>query len=189
MIIKEQRENMDRTLMKLQNESDESEWHMHHQDHVEIVELVIPRFFRSPFVVMLWAAYESAVIQISNLLREKKGTALSIRDLRADNFIEQAQKYFQHVLYFPILTDKKSRDRLEMLRILRNAIAHSNGRVEAIKNEKDRKKIRDWAKKDLGISTIDGNLIFSKKFLNESFKIVNESITELIERAEPLVNY
>jgi len=63
-----------------------------------------------------------------------------------------------------LFTDKKAEDQLDMLRILRNTIAHCNGRIKAIKNPKDINKIKTWEKGNFGISTISDNLSLRKVF-------------------------
>ena len=68
-----------------------------------------------------------------------------------------------------------------MLSEIRNAIAHTNGRLEML-NEKARARIRKLAKQGIGIE-VDMNHVFVKAvFLRKTFKCVQASLDDLIVR-------
>ena len=150
------------------------------QELYEVVENVLPRFLRGPFLVTLWALYESAVTEIANYLRQQQNQALKLQDIRGD-FLDRARKYFDHVLGFPLCTDTRTWERLRMLMILRNALAHANGRVEAV-SEQAREKIRNWTRMGVGVAIENGNLLFTEAFVRETYALVRESLAGLIER-------
>jgi hypothetical protein len=87
----------------------------------------MPRFFRYPTLISLWAVYEAAATDISKEIRKNVGQSLTIEDLRGDK-LEKIKKYFEQVLKFPLVSDAQSVRYLRMLLILRNALAHGNGR-------------------------------------------------------------
>ena len=184
VLIKQEHEKAETRIQEIKKNFDEVEWQIAHQVRDELVENLIPRFFRSPFLVTLWATYESGIIEIANYLQKQKCLSLSIRDIKGKHFLNQAYKYFEHVLKFTLWNNSKAKERLEMLRVLRNTIAHSNGLIERIKNEKDKEKIKKWEENNLGVSTVYGNLIFTKDFLGETYQIVNDSLNNLINRAK-----
>ena len=50
--------------------SDEPEWHMAIREYNERIEFLLPRFFRGPFLVALYAVYESAVTEVAQLMQQ-----------------------------------------------------------------------------------------------------------------------
>jgi hypothetical protein len=106
---------------------DDPEWHWEQEGLEDLIEVALPRLFRGPFLISLYAVYESCVTEISGLIQKKKGIHISINDLKGD-FLERAKKYFKDVLKFQVYSDSRSWDRITMLSVVRNAIAHANGR-------------------------------------------------------------
>lgn len=70
-------------------------------DH--LAEEMLPRFFRGPILVALWAIFESAVIEIGKYLQEDWSHSLGLDDLRGENIFDRAQKYYEHILNFPLV--------------------------------------------------------------------------------------
>ena len=139
--IKEQENDLDEAdLLVIQNKFD------------ILVDELLPRFFRGPFIVTLWSVIESSIVDVANYIQKQKNKSLSMKDIRGKNFLNQANKYFEHVIDFNLFNDKDVANRLEMLRILRNVIAHCNGRLDSIKNKKDLTKIEQWSKENIGIT-------------------------------------
>jgi hypothetical protein len=171
------------TYTRLQAEKlgwDDPETEFAFQELYEIAENVLPRFLRGPFLATLWALYESAVTEIASYLRQQQKKALGLRDIRG-GFLDRAQKYFDHILAFPLCTDDRTWERLKMLMMLRNALAHANGRLEAV-NEKSQKKIEEYTKMGVGVAVKNGNLLFTEAFVRETYVLVRESLISLIER-------
>src|SRR2546427_10593707 len=102
-------------------------------------------------LVELWAVFESGIIEIAKYLQEEQGHSISVHDLRSNNDFERAQKYYERVLHFPLITSADIKERLKILQLVRNGVAHCNGRIEMIKEERLR-QIRAWEKKHGGIS-------------------------------------
>lgn len=149
-------------------------------------EYELPRMLRSPILVQLWAIYESAANRVAHTLRERGNHSLTLRDINGRNDLDKLEKYFEHVLHFPLFNDEETRNHLEMLRVLRNAISHSNGRIDdAFKERKkdDWRKIRNWAAADPGISLDVGYLDLSAEFVQRVLEKVGTSMDNLIDRA------
>ena len=140
----------------------------------------MPRFFRYPTLISLWAVYEAAATEISNEIRKNVGHSLTIEDLRGDK-LEKIKKYFEQVLKFPLVSDAQSLRYLRMLLILRNALAHGNGREDAIKQSKW-EMIQKW--NESGIGTEHGFLTFDAEFVQRMVMVVSASLTDLIERVK-----
>jgi hypothetical protein len=150
-------------------------------------EFELPRMFRSTVLVILWAVFESAARQVAEALRQKKGLVLKAKDIKGNHELDSLNKYFQHVLEFPLVRGGDELSRLDALRILRNAISHSNSRIdEEFQNKKkeDWKKIQDWSTAGTGLSVDMGYLDFSKDYIEGVLTTVGESVENLIARAQ-----
>lgn len=181
--MKEQeRLKTDAWLKRKSSELDESDIDITLHQLQDIVDHVLPRLFLSPFLVALWSAYESAIINIASYLQKRDNISLNLQNIQGNNFLKRAKKYFDDVLRFPLYVDNDIWKHLQMLVVLRNSIAHGNGRIDSIKSDKNKEKINEWLKQDIGISVFNGNLIFSENFLQESYAIVNNSLKDLLKR-------
>jgi len=169
-------------LKRKSSELDESDIAITLHELQDIVDHVFPRFFHSPFLVALWSVYESAIINIASYLQKRDNISLSLKDIRGGNFLERAKKYFDGVLHFPLCIDNHIWEWLDMLLLLRHAIAHTNGRIASIKPKKNQEKIRKWVEKGIGISDFTGSLIFSEDFLQQSYSIVDELLKDFLKR-------
>ncbi|MBW1676625.1 MAG: hypothetical protein JRJ79_08465 [Deltaproteobacteria bacterium] len=160
-------------------------------EHKEFINRIMPRFFRNPALVSLWAIYESSVNKIADHLHQKLSEDLpqlkNYLKNRKMNFLHRANKYFHDVLKIPLYSNGHE-DHLERLMVLRHAIAHCNGRLEEVKNKKRQRKIREWVKGNIGISIYHGDLIISESFLREIFLIIEESLHFLIKSANSTFN-
>lgn len=155
------------------------------QEHYDLVNHVLPRFFRNPFVVMLWAVYESGVREVAERVRKHGGLDLGITDNRGGSFLDVARKYFHDLLELPLCSAQPQVwERIDMVMTLRHVIAHANGRIAAT-SKKARKKIKNWKKRrGLGVSVEHGNVVLSKRFVHESYEMVNAALRDLLRRAK-----
>ncbi len=160
--------------------SEDPEWHQVLDEYDERIEFLLPRFFRGPFLVALYAVYEFAVTEIAQLMQQSLSQGISIKDLKGD-FLERAKKYYKHILNFDLSTEAKAWQRIRMLAELRNAFAHVNGRMEML-NEKSRKIIKGWEGQKAGITTYSGYIVCDAKIVSEIFQAVHVSLEELLTR-------
>lgn len=182
-VINQEKKRVESEILSKKKDLDEVELANIQQEFNDRVYELLPRFFRSPFLVTLWAISESAIIEVADYIQKQKNLPLSMRDIRGNNFLDQANKYFKYILEFELFNEVVY-DRLEMLRILRNAIAHCNGRLEAIKNKEDLNKLKKWNKEEIGITLLINSIIFSESFLRETYEIVSTAINDLLDRAK-----
>ena len=159
---------------------DEPEWHAAQQEYDHYIDFLLPRFFRGPFLVALYAVYESAVTEIARLIQGKKGQKITINDLKGD-FLQRAEKYYKHILEFDLYSEQKVWRRVKMLSELRNAFAHVNGRLEML-NKKSRETIQKWERQNLGISTYYGYVICEARTVEDIFDTVRASLEDLVAR-------
>lgn len=106
-------------------------------------------------------------------------------DLKAANEFERARKYYQHVLHVSLIAIEGIRERLDTLVLIRHAVAHCNGRIEAI-NENSLRKIRSREKASGGFSTDSEYLNFTGAFIGEMAETVKVALDDLIERVKQL---
>ena len=171
------------TEAKLQT-ADEVERDEVHRLHYEFVDVILPRLLRGPFMVSLWAVYESTVTEIASHIKEDRGLALGLEDIRGGDFLSRAKKYYEHILNFTLCSDQ-TWERLRILSVLRNSVAHGNGRIEMLKSNYQ-KIIKNWARQMDGISIRSEYLVVSGPFLRDTLSVVKNSLEDLIERYKDL---
>lgn len=145
----------------------------------EFADVVLPRLYRSPILIQLWATFESGLIEVGDYIRSKDNHSLAVGDLRANNDFERAIKYYDHVLHFPLIQIDGLQQSLEMLSLVRNAIAHCNGRIGMIKPATIQ-KFRRW--EDRGISVGVEYLGFTADFVGTMAVAVQQALNDLITR-------
>ena len=105
-------------------------------EHDYLTESFLPRVYRSPFIVVLFAVYETAVTEIADLIQSGQGQT---RDLKRGggnvDFLTKAKAYYRDVLGMELSRNEDHWKRLEVLREVRNVIAHTNGRFEMASNK------------------------------------------------------
>lgn len=177
-LIKKEEKNAFSRLRQKGYENDPFERDQIQQQLYDLVEEVLPRYFFSSILVTLWAIFESAIIEIAKEVKDQQNQVIKLNDF-SGNFLERANKYFNHIIKIPIEIEDSALQHLRMFYTLRNAIAHANGRLDNIKNEKDIKKIKKWSNENIGIYNVNGNLIFSSKFVRKTFLVVFKVIKDL----------
>jgi len=168
----------DDAIRKYNSTPNDPEWHEAHQNYDHKIDFLLPRFFRGPFLVSLYAVYESAVTEIARLIQKKQGQAISISDIKGE-FLNRAKKYYKHILRFEFCDDNTAWQYLTMLSILRNAFAHTNGRIEMLKDSA-KQRIIDWEKKRIGLQTNEGYIIIDANLLKKIFHIPPNLVVERV---------
>lgn len=172
---------LDVAILKQCITPDDPEWHFEHQNYDHRVEFLLPRFFRGPFLVSLYAVYEASTTEIARLLQKGQGLAISIDDLRGEDFLDRAKKYYKHVLNFELCADNSAWQQIKKLSEVRNAIAHTNGRIEMLR-ERARQNILKWENERIGIDTSWGYIIVDQAFAKMTFSKVQSSLEDLVRR-------
>jgi hypothetical protein len=152
-------------------------------------ESVAPRLLRGSVLVALWAVYESAISEIANHLMRQLGITVSLADLLADmpgcNEFNKMLYCYKRKLRMPLVIDPVTQREINVLNLMRNALAHANGRLSAIKVD-DQTRIQRIIRKDLGVSVAaPGTLLFSADYVCSAFHLVSGSLNELMKRVHP----
>jgi GTP1/Obg family GTP-binding protein len=131
----------------------------------------------------LWAVFESGIVEIAKYLQGRQSQRLSIDDLRASNDFERALKYYADVLRFPLIEIDGAQERLNRLLLARKIIAHSNGRVEAIKPALLQKLHQ--LEKELGVVLVGTyHVSFPIGLVQEAALTVKNVLDDLIRRVK-----
>ncbi len=170
------------SLVRSQNSSpDDFEWDEAYRDYYHKVESLLPRLFRGPFFVSLYAVYEAVVTEVARLIQRTLEQPLSLNDIRDSDFLDRAKKYYRHVLRFELCGDNTTWQQIIVLSELRNAMAHTNGRWEML-GEATKDRIKKWKKTHTGLEIVEGYIIADSAFLRKTFGIVRSSLDDLVER-------
>ena len=170
---------LEENLQKLSSNDEaewEAEWDLLRQEYDYQVDFVLPRVLRNPFLVSIFAVYESAITEIAKLIQEKQGGKIALDDLKGD-LLERSRKYYSHVLQFELSKSNVSWERLKLLSKIRNTIAHRNGRIDMIP-EGTRKKILQ----SRGVRNTHGFVVVDDAFLRETFNLVKDELEDLVAR-------
>ena len=156
-------------MRELKLTTDDPDWQTERAIFSELVDFLIPKLFRSSFLVSLYAVYESAITEIAELLQVKQGIIISINDTNINrnnsriSFLKKAKEYYKQIIDFPLYSNNIQWERITMLAELRHAIAHQNGRINTL-SVKRKDKINRWEKKNIGISYINGYIFLMSDF-------------------------
>ena len=154
----------------------ESEYGVAFEDYRCRVEITIPHILRGPFLVALFAVYEAAVTEIARLIQKKQKQRTALDDTKG-HLLNRVKKYYKQVPNFELSKSNRHWQRLVLLSELRNAIAHTNGRIEMIRPDAKEKILKnEEVKEKLGY------VIVTEAFLRETFELVNEDLRELVAR-------
>lgn len=175
-----ERSTLDEFRRKEKLTPEDPEWDFARQECDHKVEFLLPRFFWGPFLITLYAVYETAVTEIARLIQTTQRQQKSMNELRGD-FLKKANKYYKNILHFELCNNNKTWERIKMLAELRNAIAHVNGRIDMLKKN-SRDKIKTWEKQNIGISSYYNFLLVDENFSKETFIQVRLSLETLVER-------
>ena len=149
------------------------------QEYDFMINCAYPRMLRGPFLISMFAIYESTVEEASRIIRNRRAGTIRLKDIKG-GFLEQSKKYFEDVPQFELYTCDSRWQRLKHLSKLRNAVAHGNDRFYFMSKESKAAFLNlpgiaeDSEKFDCIIVTGD--------FLRETFEIVKEEIGDFMAR-------
>lgn len=152
-----------------------------------LVEEVLPRFFRGPYLIALWALFESGMIELADYLAQRKQLPLKLRDIRGRDPIEQWNNYFTHVASFPLGVAAPTWAKLDELRQVRHVLAHANGRLDQT-TENARGKVEGWCAENRGLHAHFNLLIVSADYTHSAQVLVADTLSGLIGRVRAEVS-
>lgn len=139
-----------------------------------------PRFFFGSMLIALWSSFEAALYELVKYMKGQNPRSEDFMTVRGKTVLHRAKKYLRRNLRYSFTTPDW--EYLQMLRILRNAIVHTNGRLELV-DKKNKKRIERYINQGIGISASWGVIIISKDFLVESYMRINATVRQIVSTA------
>lgn len=137
----------------------------------EAADAQIPRFFRIGAVVSIWGIFESFLTDFALYVGNRETIGLSFKDIRAESFRGQIEKYFEKVARIPIPWTPEERERLGQLQELRNFLAHRNGRLMDLPPESE-KKVKDLVKRIKGVTVEGSTVVVTPEYIASASDLV-----------------
>lgn len=184
-VSKEEVVRNERLAQASKAETEEDYWiesQMAHQDADWAIEKY-RRLFRGPFIIALWAFFESSVQTLAELIRVQRKAQLRFADF-SGSVLQKAWKYYPHVLGFPV-GDDGTKSRLSELYELRCALAHSNGYL-SLMEENDRARLKKLIKHRPGLELAVDRVLMTKEFLEREHELVERVVDDLLMRYKQL---
>lgn len=146
----------------------------------EFEEVVIPRLYYCPMLVILYSICEAAITEIAEIIQENQQYDVGINDM-AGGFLKRAARYYDKVLHINLFTTNEDWNRLKDLQTIRHAIVHANGRIDYL--EKDtRNKIMELTARSPEVEILVDYLTVTQEFLSESVSMMRNAIANLVTR-------
>lgn len=179
--LKKREVEIDNKIKKYDLSYNDPEYSLLSQDKYKLREYFLPKFFINPIVVSLWAIIETALTFVAEYVRNSNNLELKLNDIRGENFLDRCQKYYKHILNFPILSDKKIYEIFYIVMKIRHLIAHCNGHLVNLKSEKDSRFSQNLLKQNKNISLYSDEIIITQKFISQVFEVVKKELELIFE--------
>lgn len=158
---------------------DPREYHQEIQSIEDRANKDLPQFYYRQACVMLWAHFEWSIKRLINYsrLKDKKLPPLGSREheLKAATFCKQVKKFFKKQLGEKEILSNGHWELLESFNVIRSSIAHSNGALEGLDNEKREKVIQAVAKID-GLEIVRDYLSLSQSCVDQWHEITSKGV-------------
>jgi hypothetical protein len=90
---------------------------------------LLPKVFRGGFLITLWSVLERCTNDIATRAGDRTGKPVSFKVFRSRPLLVAAELAMQQTVQVPAFPDQKVRERLEQLGVVRNVLAHHDGRL------------------------------------------------------------
>lgn len=153
-------------------------------EYRKVVDALFPKIFRGGYVISLWSVFESSVKNIAEYTRKEKHLPFGLHELRAGDFLEQVNVFFERVLSLKAFPDKSVRTRLAELKGLRNALAHHDGSVSELPKSLQGKNSAEYLRKGL-LTFRDLHheyAVPTSDYIETSVALVQQCLEQLTER-------
>ena len=174
-----------RVVADLDDEQRDS-YYDHMYDEYENVSEVLPRLQWNSEFLLVYSTFEHMLNELCRVVQKRSDFELSFKDLGGSG-IERAKNYLSKVAGVKTPFDKPNWQRAKLLGEIRNAIAHRNGEVDCLPNDK----------KSLGARLSKESYLQLKKHIPEqedaqmilSSEFIRQSIAELRDVMVNVCNY
>lgn len=146
----------------------------------QVTKNIIPLYFLNSALIPIWSHFESSVEILANFVYENDETELKIRDVKANDIILQASKYFKVTLDIELPWSETDKSKLLTLKELRNAIAHHNGRITHRGDDYyDRMSKLIDNTDGVELMELDIYIVITPRYLHESAELVTRVLSKL----------
>ncbi len=90
---------------------------------------LLPKVFRGGFLITLWSVLERCTKDVATRTGVRTGKAVSSKLFRSRPLLIAAELAMQQTVQLPAFPDQNVRERLEQLGVVRNVLAHHDGRL------------------------------------------------------------
>lgn len=179
------------TKLKTQNLTiDDLEWHQAYDEYSRWADFLLPRFFRGPFLVSLYALYESVVMEVATAIQVRNPNNETFKNFKKKcrkneqkelSLLDAYRKYYSSVMKIDLCPDDTVFNKLIILMKLRHAVAHANGRIASLRPDSFRGEIKRIAKENPGVIDDSKYITFGKEFVAEMADMVINELFRFIE--------
>lgn len=181
---KTQKLRLDDHLKTQKLKPDDPEWHEAIQEYYHWVDFLLPRFFRGPFIVSLYALYESIVLEVVTAIQTLNPQLKRFKSFKKKeplSFLEKSRQYYKEILRLDLCPDPSTWERLVILSKFRNAVAHANGRIGSLRPPDFKADVIKMAKDIPDVDTRSGYIAFGREFVAHTTKLVLSELLRFIE--------
>lgn len=148
----------------------------------QVVHL-LPKVFRGGYLVSLWSVLERCTHDIASIAGERIGKPISGRLFRRP-FFESAQIAFRETVGLSAFPDNQTEIRLLQLQVVRNILAHHDGRVSELKPPLSGLTSEQLAAHELNVVDDDdfSYVVPTEEYLVRNTKLVSVYLHGLEER-------
>lgn len=136
--------------------------------------------FYSAYLIPLYAALESSLADLCDYVQRRESISLKVTDLREHGVVNRALMYLNLVLKKNLPTTELVQSALHDLQVVRNAFAHSNGRL-AEQRSINKQELERLAKDQQWVEIWDGHIIVRPAFLERSTESVEDFLNNLLD--------
>ena len=154
-----------------------------YQHIYSVAEEEIPRLIRLPIVVSIYTLFENSITQLLSYAQIKESKGLGLKDISGQSPTATFNKYMKHVLEFDFQISNITMQEMSKINKVRNCIAHANGNLSAMSDDKA-KDIRELKITGLRIDSTSRQIDTSYEFIENSMAIVEKTVCELMEFME-----
>lgn len=154
-----------------------------YQHIYDIAEIEIPRLIRLPLVISIYTLFENSITQLLSYAQNKELKGLSLKDINGNSPASTYNKYMRLVLGFDFQISNTTMEELSKINKVRNCIAHTNGNLAAMPDDKV-KDLRALKKDGLEIDSTSLQIDVSYEFIKNSMESVENTVRELMDFME-----
>jgi hypothetical protein len=129
-------------------------------------------------LVPIWGLFESSITDITTYVSTREGTRIQLKEIHAQNFREQIEKYYDGVLELPLPWSKEEKENIAILHSVRNAVAHRNGHFSDAPPDRIT-ELKKAVKDTPGLSILGGDLVVSAEYVRSSAELVFKVVGDL----------